>query len=249
MSDPITILIIASTFLLAGLVKGVIGMGIPTVSLALLTAMLGLPQAMALLLVPAIVTNLWQGFAGGASAVLLKRLWPFLTIVIVTVWIGALALTRVSFDWLSLLLGSSLIAYALANLSGFRLSLSSRNERVSGLGIGAINGLLTGMTGSSIPGVIYLQAIGLPREMLVQAMGILFSLSTVALALAMGGNGFLTVEIGALSAAALIPALIGMFVGSNIRQRLSEKMFRTVFFLGLLLMGLTIIAQSVSGMV
>ena len=65
MQDPVTLTVVALTFLLAGLVKGVIGLGLPTISLALLTAALGLPQAMALLLVPSFVTNLWQAVAGG----------------------------------------------------------------------------------------------------------------------------------------------------------------------------------------
>ena len=249
MAEPSTILIITATFLLAGIVKGVIGLGIPTVSLAVLTALIGLPQAMALLLAPAIATNLWQGFAGGAAWMLLKRLWPFLLTVIVTVWIGALALTHVPVEMLSLLFGAVLAAYSAVNLLGARFSFSAENETGSGIALGAINGLLTGMTGSSIPGVMYLQAIGLPRDLLVQAMGILFSTSTIVLALALGRSGFLDAEIGILSALAVVPALAGMVAGSRIRKRLSEDTFRIVFFVGLLLMGLYIAAQSIGAIV
>jgi uncharacterized membrane protein YfcA len=102
------------------------------------------------------------------------------------------------------------------------------------------------MTGSFVvPGVMFLQAIGLPRDLLIQAMGMLFSLSTLALALALGGNGLLTAELGALSSAAVLPALAGMIVGQRIRQILSEQMFRRVFFISLLMLGTYIVTRAI----
>jgi hypothetical protein len=104
---------------------------------------------------------------------------------------------------------------------------------------------ITGMTGSFVvPGVLYLQALGLPRDMLVQAMGILFTASTVALAVSLGGQNLLTFELGVVSAAAVLPAIAGMIVGQRLRQNLSETSFRRVFFLSLLALGTYIVAGS-----
>ena len=177
------LLAVAATFLLAGTVKGVIGLGLPTVSLAILTVLLDLPSAMALLLVPSFVTNLWQAMVGGNGMVILRRIWPFLVMATVTVWLGATALTRVDLAWLSALLGILLVSYAAISLSGYRIALDMRQEVWAGPLIGTANGILTGMTGSFVvPGVMFLQAIGLPRDMLIQAMGMLFTVSTLALA-------------------------------------------------------------------
>ena len=85
----VTCAVIGSSFLLAGFVKGVIGLGLPTISLALLTALFDLPTAMALLIVPAFCTNVWQGFIGSHIALLSRRLWPLLLAVIPFVWAGA----------------------------------------------------------------------------------------------------------------------------------------------------------------
>ena len=245
MTDPIILLTIAATFLLAGMVKGVIGLGLPTVSLALMTVAVGLPQAMALLLVPSFVTNVWQAMVGGNGLAILRRIWPFLLMATVTVWLGATALTRVDLALLSALLGLLLVVYAVVNLGGIRLSLNPRQEVWAGPLVGTANGVLTGMTGSFVvPGVMFLQAIGLPRDMLIQAMGMLFTVSTVALAVALQGSRFLTVELGALSAAAVAPALLGMVLGQRIRQRLSEQRFKTVFFVALLILGAYIIARA-----
>jgi len=128
MFDASTIAAVAGTFLLAGAVKGVIGLGLPTVSLALLTVALDLPSAMALLLMPSFVTNLWQASIGGNGRAILYRLWPFLAMATVTVWMGATVLTRVHLSLLSALLGMLLVIYATVNLSGLRFSISTRHE-------------------------------------------------------------------------------------------------------------------------
>ncbi len=248
MFDAATMLIVAGTFLLAGAVKGVVGLGLPTVSLALLTVALGLTEAMTLLLVPSLVTNLWQAGAGGHGRAVLRRTWPFLAMAAATVWLGAGALTRVDLSLLSALLGLLLAVYAAIGLAGWRATIGARRERWAGPLAGAVNGVLTGMTGSFVmPGVIYLQALGLGRDALVQAMGMLFSVSTLALALALGGNGLLSVELGTLSAAALLPAIAGMAAGQRLRKRLSEDRFRRVLFTALLVLGAYIVASALLG--
>ena len=236
------LLTIIGTFFLAGAVKGVIGLGLPTVSLALLTVAIDLPHAMALLLVPSFVTNLWQALVGGQARAIFSRIWPFLLMATVTVWLGATALTRIDLHLLSALLGVLLVVYSIVSLAGVRFSLSARQEVWLGPVLGSANGILTGMTGSFVvPGVLFLQAIGLSRDELIQAMGMLFTASTVALAIALQGNHFLSVDTGSLSAMALLPALLGMVLGQRVRQRLSEVLFRRVFFVALLALGAYII--------
>jgi uncharacterized membrane protein YfcA len=247
-SDPPMLATIIGTFLLAGAVKGVIGLGLPTVSLALLTVAIDLPHAMALLLVPSLVTNLWQALVGGQVRAILRRIWPFLLMATVTVWLGATALTRVDLHLLSALLGALLVIYSLVSLGGVRFSLSPRQEIWLGPVIGSANGILTGMTGSFVvPGVLFLQAIGLSRDTLIQAMGILFTVSTLALAIALQGNRFLSVELAAWSSVALLPALLGMVLGQRIRLCLPEALFRRVFFASLLVLGAYIVAGAFDG--
>ena len=248
MFDATTILTVTGTFLIAGAVKGVIGLGLPTVSLALLMVATDLPTAMALLLVPSFVTNLWQAMVGGNGRVILLRLWPFLLMVTVTVWIGASALTHVDLSLLSVLLGTLLVAYSGANLGGLKFTVPPRHEVWVGLLAGSANGILTGMTGSFVmPGVMYLQAIGFSRDVLIQAMGMLFAVSTLALAFALRGNDLLTIEHGAYSATAILPAIVGMVLGQRIRKSISEQLFRKIFFVSLLALGAYIIYSAFGG--
>ena len=245
MIETTALAIIFSTFLLAGAVKGVIGLGLPTVSLAILTVVFDLTAAMALLIVPSLLTNIWQACVGGHARSLIFGLWPFLLLAGGTVWIGALGLTRVDLALLSALLGLLLVAYALTGLTGFRMSVAKGTQVWMSPVMGAVNGVLTGLTGSfTVPGVMYLQAIGLPRDQLIQAMGMLFTVSTLALAIALGGNDLLSTELSIVSLAALLPAILGMMVGQKLRGILSEQQFRSVFFIALLLLGGYIVLQS-----
>jgi uncharacterized membrane protein YfcA len=246
MATPETALIIAGAFLLAGLVKGVTGMGMPTVSLAILTVTLGLKPAMALLLVPSFATNVWQALAGGHLGTILRRLWPLLLALCLTTWLGVAVLARARSELLAGLLGLIVLAYAVTGLVRIELPRPGRLEGWLSPVVGAMSGLLNGMTGVFVvPGVLYLQSLGLPREAFIQAMGVLFGTSVTALAIALGSRQLLSVELGLLSAAAVIPALIGMGLGQIVRRRLSEQRFRAIFFSALLLIGTHIIIGAV----
>jgi hypothetical protein len=90
--DPVTLFAIAATFVIAGGVTGVIGLGLPTIRLGLMTAVLDLTTAMALLIAPSFFTNVYQASSGGHAGVILRRIWPFLLMATATVWPGATAL-------------------------------------------------------------------------------------------------------------------------------------------------------------
>lgn len=244
LTDVAILALVAGTFLLAGTVKGVIGLGLPAVSLGILTATIGLKPAMAILLIPSFATNLWQAVDGGHGRMLLRTLWPFLVPAVACVWLGAAILGRVDVTWLSALLGLLLMVYGLFSLLRPSFRVRRGNWPLAAV-LGAINGVFSGLTGSFVvPGAFYLQAIGLSRDQLVQAMGILFTASTTMLAFAMGGQNLLNLELGAMSAVALLPALLGMAVGQKLRRRLSEAGFRRVFLLSLLGLGGYILVRS-----
>lgn len=248
MPDPGIILIIGLSFLLAGTVKGVIGLGLPTVSLGVLAATLDLNSAMALMLIPSFATNLWQALVGGNFLALMRRLWPFLLPAMLTVWLGGILLSKSSGTLPVVVLGALLITYAAVSLAGVRFTTTAKQEPLAGPVIGAVNGALTGLTGSfAVPGVMYLQSLGLDRNAMVQAMGILFTLSTVALAGSLASYELLNHQLATVSALAVLPALLGMWVGSRVRRRLSEVQFRRVFFWSILLLGLYIIVKPLLG--
>ena len=238
----VTYAVIGGSFLFAGFVKGVVGLGLPTISLALLTALLDLPTAMALLVVPAFCTNIWQGFIGGHLVLLSRRLWPLLLAVIPFVWAGAALSDLFETAILTRILGGMLVTYTVLSFwyVPYR-SIPLPSQAWLGPLCGAINGLLTGLTGSLfLPGVMYLQYISLSRDQFVQAMGLLFALSTLALGISLQETGRIDAELWKISGSALLPALFGMHCGKICRGYFSDGLFRRVYLSGLALLGLYI---------
>lgn len=244
--DSEIIFLVTATFFVAGLVKGVVGLGLPTISLALLTVTTNLPTAMLLLIMPSIVTNVWQALSGAYLKLILKKYWAFFLLCVLFVPLGGMALNYVKLTYLSSLLGGLLIIYSTAELMGHSFNVSLKFERLIGLTCGSLTGLLTGMTGSCVfPGVMFLQAIGLQRDMLVQTMGVLFTLSTLSLGISLHLNNFLSLENGLWSNLGIVPAVIGMVLGKKIRKWLPQEKFRFVFFLAIFLLGSYIVFKSV----
>jgi uncharacterized protein len=243
-ADTVALLVFA--FLIGGIVKGVIGTGLPTIALALITATIGIREGMAIILLPSILTNLQQGLMGGHLLYTLKRSWTFLVATFCTIWLGASLLATIDIAFFSGLLGAILLAYSAFGLRAQNLPRPGKAEKWLSPLVGAVNGLLTGMTGSSvIPGVLYLQSLDMGRHRLVQTMGLLFLTSSTTLAFALQKNELLTPALLQLSALSFLPAYCGMLVGVRIRNRISDALFRQLFFIFMLLLGIYIIIRAI----
>ncbi|MGN6462491.1 MAG: sulfite exporter TauE/SafE family protein [Pseudolabrys sp.] len=232
-----SLLLIIAIFVLAGFVKGVVGLGLPTVSIALLSVIMMPAQAAALLIVPSFVTNVWQAF-GRRALILLRRLGVMLSTMVVGTLLGGWWLPIDNYGRASMALGVMLILYALVGLLLPRFSISRRQEFWLSAPIGFITGIVTAMTGVLvIPVVPYLQALDLDRDDLVQALGITFTVSTVALAAVLIGQHQLSAGMAGSSLAALVAAVVGMVAGQEVRKRIDPAQFRIWFFIALLALG------------
>lgn len=244
MTDPLqpeTLALILAVFLLAGLVKGIVGLGLPAVALGLLTVFLGLKDAIVLIVVPSLATNLWQALAGGALLAIGRRLWSLLAFACVGIWFGTGLLAQSDGRLLAGLLGLLLSIYAVTALASPQLRVPEAWEPWLSPPIGAISGFFTGLTGSfTFPGIAYVQALGFPRDRLIQAMGIVFLTSTITLGLGLADNGLLTRDFGIASLAAMIPAFLGLLAGIRMRRRIPEDYFRRILLGALLVLGVYI---------
>ena len=246
MSNPIVIgIFVALTFTAAGFVKGVVGMGLPTVAMGLLSLVMAPATAATLLIVPSLVTNIWQLVAGPRLAMLLRRLSTMMIAVCVGTAAGIGVLTGASSSIANAILGAILAAYGIIGLAARRFTVSPRAEPWLSPLVGMVTGLITGATGVFVvPAVPYLGSLGLAREKLIQALGLSFTVSTVALAAALALTGKYQLAAAGSSALAVLPALAGMFVGQRVRDRLHPDAFRRWFFIGLVLLGIYMLVRA-----
>ena len=230
---------VIAVFAIAGMIKGTIGLGLPAVSMALLTLLMSPFQAATLLIIPSLVTNIWQLFAEGHVLRLIRRFWSLLLGIIVgTIWSVFPTLGQGEFQS-EILLGGMLALYGAYGLFAKNMPNLAPHEKWLSPIIGYLGGAITVATGVIvIPVVPFLQSLHLKRDDLVQSLGLAFTVSTVCLAIYLYLNPVDQMNIDwEMSLIALIPALIGMWFGTKIRYRIPEQKFRKLFFLGLVLFG------------
>ncbi|MBA3596844.1 MAG: sulfite exporter TauE/SafE family protein [Methylibium sp.] len=228
--DALHALGVGAVFLLAGGVKGVTGMGLPTVAVSLLGLWMAPAQAAALLVAPSLATNVAQ-CRGSHWRRLLGMLWPaWLTLALVTVWAPEVSTEPSPID-AHRLLGSVLVIYGVWGLWRPTLPDLSRQAAWIGAIAGAATGFVTAATSVFvIPLVAYLQALRLDKDEMVQALGLSFTVATLALAARLQASTGL-VLLSAQSVLALAAAFMGLWLGLAVRNRISGPAFQRLLFL------------------
>jgi hypothetical protein len=238
MFEPV-LLLIAATFLIAGFVKGALGLGLPTVAMGLLAVSMPPAHALAIVIVPAIITNIWQTFVGPYLRDIIRRLWPLLIGTATGIWLNAGSLTGPYAHYTTIALGLLLAINAVIGLSKFSFTVARQNEKWIGGIVGVVTGLISAATGVQvIPSMPYLQAIGLEKEELIQALGVFFTVATVTLGFNLTSAGLLTAATALPGAVAMVCSFIGMYIGQSIRMRLQPDVFRRWFHVAMILLGI-----------
>src|SRR5579883_2189524 len=237
MLEPMLFLI-AAVFLLAGFVKGVLGLGLPTVSMGLLVVAMQPSRALAIVIAPAIITNIWQTFGGPYLRDIVRRLWPLMLCTVIGSLMSAGAMTGPYARYGTIALGVLLVIYAVVGLTQFRLHVAPRYEKWVGGLIGLATGAISAATGVQvIPSVPFIQAIGMEKDELVQALGVFFTVATLALSVNVSASGLLTAATAVPATLALACSFAGMFLGQTIRGRMPTDSFRRWFLIGMILLG------------
>jgi uncharacterized protein len=245
MSEPF-LLFIAAALLLAGFIKGVIGLGLPTVSMGLLAVTMPPSRALAIVIVPAIVTNIWQTFVGPYLRDIIARLWPLMLSTVVGIWLNAGMLTGPYAPYGTIVLGLLLVFYAIVGLSTFSFKVARSDEKWIGGIVGLVTGVVSAATGVQvIPSMPFMQAIGMEKDELVQALGVFFTVATVALAFNLTSAGLLDAATALPGAVAMACAFAGMFIGQAVRSRMRPEAFRRWFLIAMILLGLYLAGSAI----
>jgi len=245
MFEPL-LLFITAAFLLAGFIKGAIGLGLPTVSMGLLAVTMQPSHALAIVIVPAVVTNIWQTFVGPYLRDIIRRLWPLMAGTVIGIWLNAGLLTGPYARYGAVVLGVLLVIYAIVGLSKFSFRVARSNEKWIGGIVGLITGVVSAATGVQVlPSMPFMQAIGMEKDELVQALGVYFTIATLALAFNLTSAGLLDTSTALPGAVAMASAFAGMFIGQAVRSRMQPEAFRRWFLIAMILLGLYLVGSAV----
>jgi uncharacterized membrane protein YfcA len=238
MSDPL-LFVIGAAFLLAGFVKGVIGLGLPPVSMGLLAVAMPPTHALAIVIVPAILTNIWQTFAGPHLRDIMRRLWPLMLCLAIGTRLNAGMMTGPYARYGPIFLGILLVIYAAVSLRKFVFNVSRQNEKWVGGVVGLISGAISAATGVQVvPSMPYLQAIEMERDEFVQALGVFFTVGTLALAFNLTAAGLLDESTALPGGVALACSFTGMTIGQTVRAQLEPETFRRWFLISMICLGI-----------
>lgn len=239
MQDNLTVVALTGLiFVAAGLVKGVLGMGLPTVAIGFLGLVIAPVEAAAMLVLPSLITNIWQLIAGPNFRALSKRFGTLLLGICLGTPFGVSFITSGNTQIVTAGLGIVLAIYGAFGLSAARLTVAPQSEWWLSPVMGFCTGILMGATGiSALPVAPYFTALGLKKDDLIQALGLSFTVSSFALAVGLLLTGQFQMTVAAASLVALIPAFAGMFLGQRLRNKMPQDLFKKCFFGGLLLLG------------
>lgn len=235
----VQMVVIAGAFIVAGIAKGAIGIGLPPIAIGLMTLALPLGDALAIMTIPTITTNIFQAFYGGRFLALLRRFGTMAVAAVVGVIAAAVILGKLgsagTIGWLGLLM----VLYSLMALFAWRPVMPRAAEPWANPVIGLASGAVAGLTGmAAVPFLPYMQSLQIAKNDLIQGLGILFLFITGALVVALVQQNIFDTANTIGGVAALAPTFLGVWIGQKVRHAASPETFRKIFLYGMLALGL-----------
>ncbi len=239
--DPWQTVLIATIFLVAGVVKGFLGIGLPAAAMALLTLFLPPTEAIPLLWLSILVTNTLQFAHAPEKASIAKDYYLFAIAIIVSIFVTSMFIADYPTSLLTIAIGAAMVVFSLNLLLGVKLNIGP--GRGWQIGFGLLSGTLGGISSIWSPTVaMYLVARDVSRERFIGATGFLFLAGVLPLGAGQMVAGILTVPVLLQSVLALMVVLVGFNIGERLRGRVSQDLFRKAVLIAFLLMGLRLIA-------
>ncbi|MEX0502762.1 TSUP family transporter [Alphaproteobacteria bacterium LSUCC0719] len=239
--DPLLIAGICGIFVFAGIVKGFLGIGLPAAAMGLLTLIISPTEAISLLWLPILVTNLFQfGRAGNKQHIVATYKW-FAVALFVSIFLTSLFINDYPTALLTVAIGMAMVIFSLNLLFG--LSLPVGPGQIWQIGVGIVSGILGGLSSIwSPPVAMYLMARNTPKDIFIGTTGFLFLAGCLPLGAGLVISGLITGPVIIKSMFGLMMTLIGFRIGEIMRERVSQDRFRQIVLFAFLIMGVRLIA-------
>jgi len=235
---------------LAGFIKGAIGFALPMIVVSGIGTVMSAETAIAAMILPGLVTNFWQSLRNGLLEALasLKKFWRLNLILLVTIYFCAKLVAIVPESFLFLTLGGGITFFGTLQIIGWRPRLKQHLRNTYELVTALVAGFFGGLAGVWGPPILmYLMAMDTPKVEQIRVQGISFLLGAIVLTIAHLGSGVLNSVSLPFSMALVFPALMGMFLGFFVQDRIDQQLFRKVTLFVLVIAGLNLLRRGFVG--
>lgn len=227
--DPTLMLIVALAFVAGGMLKGATGYGAPLLAVPVMAVSVDMAFAITIFSVPNILPNLWQAFAYRAHRLSSGFLLRFGGAAAAGSGLGAIVLATVRQDILALVLAAIIVLYIAFRLRQPGWRLPPRAATALAAPVGFVGGMFQTAIGLSAPvSLTFLSSMRLERPAFVQTIAVFFASVGVVQLPALWGLGYLTPQTLALSVSALLPLVLGMWIGARIARRIAPETFQNL---------------------
>jgi len=245
MIDTTLLLVAFCAFLLAGLIKGAAGLGLPTAAIAGITLFYDPRAAIALVLFPMLATNFWQWISAGEVLRAARQYAPFAAALFFFVLLTTHLTKDVPEQGLMLVLGVAILLFVGVSWSGKLPTLHPKYDRHAQIAFGTIAGVIGGMTSAwAAPLGVYLNMRQTEKTEFIRASGFIITIGSLPMFFAYARLGFLTGPLALMSFAMILPAMIGFTLGAIVRKRFSQEIFRNVVLMVFFLLALNLIRRA-----
>ena len=239
--DPLLIASVCAIFVFAGIVKGFLGIGLPAAAMGLLTLIISPTEAISLLWLPILFTNVFQfGRARNKREIMVTYKW-FAAAIFFSIFLTSLFINDYPTALLTVAIGVAMVIFSLNLLFG--LSLPVGPGRGWQLGVGVVSGVLGGLSSIwSPPVAMYLMARNTPKDMFIGTTGFLFLAGCLPLGAGLVISGLITGPVIVKSLLGLLMTLAGFRIGEVMRERVAQDRRRQIVLIAFLIMGTRLIA-------
>lgn len=246
----LTLILALLVALLSGVVKGAIGFAMPLIIVSGLSSLIDPKYAVAAIIVPIVFSNVLQTFRKGLAPAIdaLKGYWRYVLSVCVIIFAAAQLVPVIPSQIFYLVIGVPVVLLSLMQLAGLALKIDPQHRVWSDWVVGGISGMVGGLAGTWGPTtVLYLLAINTPKEKQIIVQGVVYGTGSFTLLFAHMHSGILNAQTAPLSIALLPAALIGMWLGFKIQDRLNQQLFRQITLIVLVIAGLNLLRKGLMG--
>lgn len=229
---------VVCSLIVAGLLKGTIGVGMPVVALPLLSLFIDIKSAAMLLSMPLVFSNLPQALEGGKTGQCLMQLTPVLLGMIPGLFLGVRVLLALDANVARMIAGVVLIGVGGMTLLAPKLQLQPRLVLPAGIAFGFFGGILGGLAAMSGPLVfIFLLAKGLRGQAFTKEASLFLVISSAFLAVLLtASREFSWIDVS-VSTAAMLPVAVGMYAGQHMRDKIAPETFRKLVLIAVIAAG------------